>query len=177
MQFTWDENKNTINKSKHGISFETAKLVFNDPLHISIQDCHENGEQRWQTLGLINGIVVILVAHCIDEENTVEIIRISPHEKQQNKKGSVMNKLTKQQNTELAYLAALPDEAIDTSDIAEQTNWQNASIGQFYRASHQSKIKLDNDIVAWFKANNGRHYQKMINQALRDYMQQPNKSV
>jgi uncharacterized DUF497 family protein len=76
MQFTWDENKNTINKSKHGISFETAKLVFNDPLHISIQDRYEKGEQRWQTLGLINGIVVILVAHCIDEENTVEIIRI-----------------------------------------------------------------------------------------------------
>lgn len=76
MQFTWDENKNTINKLKHGISFETAKLVFNDPLHISIQDRYENGEQRWQTLGLINGIVVILVAHCIDEENTVEIIRI-----------------------------------------------------------------------------------------------------
>jgi uncharacterized protein (DUF4415 family) len=88
-----------------------------------------------------------------------------------------MNKLTKQQSTELDYLATLPDEAIDTSDITEQTNWQNASIGQFYRASHQSKIKLDNDIVAWFKANNGRHYQKMINQALRDYMQQPNKSL
>ncbi len=76
MKFTWDENKNIINKVKHGISFETAKLVFNDPLHISIQDRHEKGEQRWQTLGLINGLVVILVAHTIYEENDVDIIRI-----------------------------------------------------------------------------------------------------
>ena len=54
MKFRWDENKNAINKAKHGISFETAKLVFNDPFHISIQDHHKNGEERWQTLGLIN---------------------------------------------------------------------------------------------------------------------------
>ncbi len=76
MKFTWDENKNRINKSKHGISFETAKLVFDDPLHKSIQDRYENGEERWQTLGVINGIAVILVAHSILEENNVELIRI-----------------------------------------------------------------------------------------------------
>lgn len=175
MKFRWDENKNAINKTKHGISFETAKLVFNDPFHISIQDRHENSEERWQTLGLINGLVVILVAHSVYEENNAEIIRISPHEKQRNKKGCVMNKLTKKQTAELNYLASLPNDGIDTSDIPEQTNWQNATVGRFYSATHQSKVKLDNDILAWFKANNGRHYQKMINQALRDYMQQINK--
>lgn len=76
MKFTWDEHKNAINKAKHGVSFETAKLVFNDPLHISIQDRHENGEHRWQTLGLINGLLVLLVAHTIHEENNIEMIRI-----------------------------------------------------------------------------------------------------
>jgi uncharacterized DUF497 family protein len=76
MKFTWDENKNAINKTKHGISFETAKLVFNDPRHLSIQDRYENGEERWQTLGLINGVVVVLVAHTIYEENQVEIVRM-----------------------------------------------------------------------------------------------------
>lgn len=76
MKFIWDENKNRINKSKHGISFETAKLVFDDPLHISIQDRHENGEERWQTLGLVSGMAIILVAHSIVEENNVELIRI-----------------------------------------------------------------------------------------------------
>ncbi len=76
IKFTWDENKNTINKAKHGISFETARLVFNDPLHISIQDRHENGEERWQTLGFINGVAVVLVAHSLYEKNGTEIFRI-----------------------------------------------------------------------------------------------------
>ncbi len=86
-----------------------------------------------------------------------------------------MNKLTKKQTDELNHLASLSDDAIDMSDIPEQTTWQNATIGRFYSATHQSKVKLDNDILAWFKAKSGRHYQKMINQALRDYMQPPNK--
>ena len=76
MKFIWDENKNTKNKIKHGVDFETAKFVFDDPLHISIQDRHENGEERWQTLGLVNNVVVLLVAHSIIEDNNTEIIRI-----------------------------------------------------------------------------------------------------
>ena len=32
MIFEWDESKNVINKQKHGISFETAAHVFEDPL-------------------------------------------------------------------------------------------------------------------------------------------------
>jgi uncharacterized protein (DUF4415 family) len=150
-------------------------LVFNDPFHISIQDRHENGEERWQTLGLINGLAVILVAHSVYEDNDLEIIRISPHEKQRNRKGCVMNKLTKKQTAELNHLATLSDDAIDTSDILEQPHWQNATVGRFYSATHQSNVKLDNDILAWFKANCSGDYQKMINQALRDYMQQSNK--
>jgi len=68
MKFIWDENKNATNKIKHGVDFETAKFVFDDPLHTSIQDRHENGEERWQTLGLVNNVVVLLVAHSIIEE-------------------------------------------------------------------------------------------------------------
>lgn len=170
-KFTWDENKNTINKAKHGVSFETAKLVFNDLLHISIQDRHESGEERWQTLGFINGLAVVLVAHSL----YLKLSGLFQREKQQNKKGCVMNKLTKKQTAELNHLASLSDDDIDTSDIPEQTNWQNATVGRFYSATHQSKVKLDNDILAWFKAKSGRHYQKMINQALRDYMQPTDK--
>ncbi len=76
MKFIWDENKNVTNKIKHGVDFETATFVFDDPLHVSIQDRHENGEERWQTLGLVNNVVVLLVAHSIIEENNHEIIRI-----------------------------------------------------------------------------------------------------
>ena len=61
--FTWDDAKNENNKSKHGVSFELAQLVFEDPLHITRQDRTENGEIRWQTVGLVGNMVTLLVAH------------------------------------------------------------------------------------------------------------------
>lgn len=76
MRFTWDENKNHSNQAKHRVSFETASLVFDDPHHTSIQDRHEHGEERWQTLGLVGKIVVLLVAHTCHEEDNEEVIRI-----------------------------------------------------------------------------------------------------
>ena len=36
INFEWDENKNSINKKKHGISFEIAKEVFYDDVAILI---------------------------------------------------------------------------------------------------------------------------------------------
>ncbi|MCU7837553.1 MAG: BrnT family toxin [gamma proteobacterium symbiont of Taylorina sp.] len=76
MQFNWDENKNKTNLVNHGISFETAKLIFDDPYALSTQDRYEDGEERWQTIGLINGIIIILVAHTFYEHDNNETIRI-----------------------------------------------------------------------------------------------------
>ncbi len=76
MKFIWDENKNRINRAKHGVTFDTAKLVFADPLHLSRQDRYEKGEERWQTLGKVGGVVVLLVAHTILDEVGEETIRM-----------------------------------------------------------------------------------------------------
>ena len=65
MPWDWDDEKNKTNKQKHGLSFETARLVFADPLAASRRDPHPE-EQRWQTIGLI-GPVVILVVHTTAE--------------------------------------------------------------------------------------------------------------
>ena len=65
------------NKRKHGISFETAQLVFQDPLHITRHDRIENREQRWQTVGTVGGLQLLLVAHTwLDEQDGSEHIRI-----------------------------------------------------------------------------------------------------
>ncbi len=76
MDFTWDPIKDGINKSKHGISFETASLVFSDPLHMSVLHRVVNGEQRWKTMGLVGGLVIIVVVHTYTEKEDKEIIRI-----------------------------------------------------------------------------------------------------
>lgn len=76
MNFNWDENKNRNNQSKHKVSFETAQLVFEDSLHVSRLDRIEHGEQRWQTIGMVHDIVLLLVTHVVIESDGQEIIRI-----------------------------------------------------------------------------------------------------
>jgi uncharacterized DUF497 family protein len=76
VRFIWDEAKNRSNRRKHGVSFETARLVFADPLHLSIFAGHEHGEERWQTLGLVGSVVILLVVHTYVEQNGEEIVRI-----------------------------------------------------------------------------------------------------
>ena len=75
--FSWDEVKSESNKRKHGVSFEVAKLVFDDPWHASRQDRIEHVEQRWQTIGMVGGVALMLVAHTWHEaEGSTEHIRI-----------------------------------------------------------------------------------------------------
>lgn len=76
VEFEWDANKAASNLRKHGIRFEEAVLVFDDPQHLSHQDRYENGEHRWQTIGLFHGIIVILVVHSVRFESGAEVIRI-----------------------------------------------------------------------------------------------------
>jgi uncharacterized DUF497 family protein len=75
-RFEWDEAKAKTNARKHGVRFEDAMLVFVDPYALVEQDCIEGGELRWQTLGLVGGVVLLLVAHTVRNEREDEIIRI-----------------------------------------------------------------------------------------------------
>jgi uncharacterized DUF497 family protein len=76
VRFEWDKAKARSNSRKHGVRFEDAMLVFSDPYALVEQDRVEGGEFRWQTLGLVGGIVLLLVAHTVRNEREDEIIRI-----------------------------------------------------------------------------------------------------
>jgi uncharacterized DUF497 family protein len=74
---SWDDPKNKINQQKHGLSFESASLVFEDPLHVTRLERIEGHEQRYQTIGQVGGLVLILVAHTWTElDSGEEYIRI-----------------------------------------------------------------------------------------------------
>jgi hypothetical protein len=75
MRLSWDEPKSRSNQRKHGISFDTASRVFLDPLHLSRQDRIVEGEERWQTIGMVNGALLILVAYAVVDEEE-EVLRI-----------------------------------------------------------------------------------------------------
>ncbi|MDR2016735.1 MAG: BrnT family toxin [Burkholderiales bacterium] len=75
--FEWDDKKAATNYHKHGVRFEEAALVFDDPFALSGQDRIENGEQRWQTIGMVGSCLLLLVAHTVRfEDECVEVIRI-----------------------------------------------------------------------------------------------------
>lgn len=76
MQFEWDSEKDRANRRKHGVSFDLARRAFEDPNHLTTQDRHEDGEERWQTLGLIGPVAIFLVAHTIEDGNGEEVVRI-----------------------------------------------------------------------------------------------------
>jgi uncharacterized DUF497 family protein len=79
IRFEWDEAKNLANQSKHGISFEEASRVFLDPLYVSVKEREEDGEQRWQTFGIVNGVMLLMVAHTVREvrgQENIDVVRI-----------------------------------------------------------------------------------------------------
>jgi uncharacterized DUF497 family protein len=75
MRFDWDEAKNRQNLAKHGIDFEMAALVFEDPYVLSDPDRVVDDEERWQTIGTI-GVLIVLVAHLWWDEDGEEVIRL-----------------------------------------------------------------------------------------------------
>ena len=84
-------------------------------------------------------------------------------------------RLTAQKTKELAELARLPEDRIDTRSIPEVKDWSGARRGVFYRpVKQQLTLRLDADVIAWFKdhAHEGGGYQTDINRALREHVQQ-----
>ena len=78
MRFAWDEAKNAVNLSKHGVSFEEAQTVFFDEGAILYDDPdHSDDEERFLLVGLSVALRVLIVAHCVrQEEDDDEVIRI-----------------------------------------------------------------------------------------------------
>lgn len=75
-RFEWDAEKAASNLQKHHVSFETAVRAFADPFAVAAQDRIEAGEYRWQTLGMVDGVLLLLVAHTVQDDDEAEVIRI-----------------------------------------------------------------------------------------------------
>lgn len=80
VRFEWDPEKALSNERKHGVSFATALRAFADPFALKILERVEDGEHRWQTLGAVQGHLLLLIAYTLrelDEDGrSVEVVRI-----------------------------------------------------------------------------------------------------
>lgn len=72
--FEWDSEKNARNKRKHGVAFEDAVVVFDDPREITRHDeSHSEDEQRWLTLGRAAGVCILAVIS-VDRHGSIRLI-------------------------------------------------------------------------------------------------------
>ena len=76
MRFEWDENKNRINRIKHGISFQEAETVFDDENAVVIyDDKHSMSEERFIIIGIDFNYRELTVCHCYrGKDDTIRII-------------------------------------------------------------------------------------------------------
>lgn len=64
MTFEWDEAKAAANLAKHGVSFDEAKTVFDDPLFVDFYDPeHSVDEHRYITIGESQQGRLLIVAY------------------------------------------------------------------------------------------------------------------
>ena len=61
MRFTWHESKRQSTLKRCGLDFVDAELVFAGPTFTFEDDRKDYGEQRWVTLGLLRGKVLVIV--------------------------------------------------------------------------------------------------------------------
>jgi len=76
LQFDWDDRKNRANEKKHGVDFETAQLVFEDPFCVTFVERVIDAEQRWHAIGAVENLIMLVVVHAYRDEPDGEVIRI-----------------------------------------------------------------------------------------------------
>ena len=83
MKFEWDEAKRKSNIKKHGFDFVDAEKVFNGATFTINDDRFDYGKNRYITLGMLEGIVVV-ITH-LEEDELIRIISMRKATKNEQK--------------------------------------------------------------------------------------------
>ncbi|MGK7887405.1 MAG: BrnT family toxin [Crocosphaera sp.] len=90
MEFEWDENKAKQNLSKHGVSFEEAKTIFDDPLYVDFYDPdHSENEERYLIIGQSNQRRILILSYT-ERGNKIRLIsarEVTPNERKTYEQG------------------------------------------------------------------------------------------
>ncbi len=155
MDYQWDPKKAASNLSKHGIDFADAVSVLEDDWALTIKHHYREGEERFATLGMdLLGRVVVVVYTYRDDD-----IRIISARKATKKREKFMK-----EKEEFDFSKAKQGAVVQTSP-----------------GKTRITIRLDNDIINWFRNKvheaGGGNYQTLINEALRQYIQQQDNAL
>lgn len=91
MEFEWNQNKAKLNLEKHGVSFEEAATVFNDPLSITFPDPdHSIRENRYVIIGVSRFGQLLVIAHTdrIEKVRLISARKVTRQERRFYEEGS-----------------------------------------------------------------------------------------
>jgi uncharacterized DUF497 family protein len=75
LKFEWDPAKAAKNVRNHGISFDEARTVFDDPhVWVEYDGEHSRIEDRWRAIGFSNRLRLLSVVYTKRNETAIRLI-------------------------------------------------------------------------------------------------------
>ena len=86
--FDWDEQKNELNRVKHGIDFDDASEIFYGP--IVLRQSNRNNEERWIAIGsLEDRLITVVFTRRADVIRIISARRARKNEEREYRKAKV----------------------------------------------------------------------------------------
>jgi uncharacterized DUF497 family protein len=142
-RFEWDDDKAGANLEKHGISFEVAVGVFDDPLSVTIRDpVSSEGELRFLTIGTARSGALLVAAH-VDRGERIRII----------------NARRATRNERRIHMDEDYDRIHD--EMLPEYDFSGGERGKYYRGRTTVMVRLEEDVAKQFPTS------REVNGALR----------
>ena len=152
MRDHWSERKAQKNLEKHGVSFEEAWTVFNDPLVRTAPDPDHSGEEdRFLAVGQSAGDLLLVVAYTVvvDEPWLISARVLTPAERRRMMRSDTIRDAAMEQNEE--------DDLRPFYEFDKMT----FEVGKHYFPFLGIRVTLDRDVAEYFPTED------MVNDALR----------
>ena len=82
LEFEWYSEKKRLIAENHGLDMSTIKKAFDDPFRIvQYDDWHSGLEDRWQTLGNVDGILFTVYTERNDKIRIITARKATPEER------------------------------------------------------------------------------------------------
>lgn len=145
-RFEWDDAKAKYNEEKHGVAFNLAEQIFDDPLSITSRDrFNSDAEDRYVTIGetLFSEALVVTYAERGDRIRIISARRATRSEKRR-------------------YMKKDFDTLNDLDDIQPEYDFSDGVRGKYYRPGKTIiRMTIDEDVARYFWSS------ELINAALR----------
>lgn len=160
MGFEWDERKREANIQSHGVDFVRAAKMFVNPVLERIDDREDYGEKRLIALGHWKNTLWSRFTRGVVK--TAGLFRRGKQVKMKEKH------ILKQSMDEIMEMKDRTRPDAPESPLLDTDFWKEANVVRPEGPKKQITVRLDADMVEWFKRQ-GRGYQTRMNAVLRSY--------